>query len=278
MILAALLLAAAEPLELETIELTWPDGSAAARSAEVEAVSAERNPFSITRTTSLVLRETRNQADALAAGSAAHVRWLQSLMAASAPGECDGVVILYAGGMGRRGGALWPQQGVVPIGERSVPFVMVPADDGSGWTAGVLVHELGHVRGLREHDADVPNTLCPMAGDYHEGEAVAAEPAEFCAPCRVRMGWVEPQPLVSGTAPAEGVASLRLGLGRSLVLDEERRVWMVRGSDAEYVGDAPLTTRWFEVAADGTVTTAGVHSRTLDGSEGRHGVVIGSNP
>jgi hypothetical protein len=288
--IAWLVLGAAAGGEVAVVRVAWPGGEPAAWSDGIGDRATERTRVQFALRGVVRSPVGREEVAGMRAGSEDEARWLEAIWPQDVGDRA--VVFVFSGGVGRYGCALWPHQGEVRSGGSTRRFVVLPEDDGSGWTAGVLVHEIGHLLGLREHAGGMSGADCPMAGGYAPGDAVAADPPEYCGLCRARLGWLDAgewRRLPLEEELADGAAArVRIGLAQELVIERRgstMRMWVARGSWAMAAGGLADGGRvelpGAVVARTGArvrVELPRVRGRLLDPAAplGRRGVLIGN--
>lgn len=98
------------------------------------------------------------------------------------PDPFDAAAFVAAGGLGERGGPLWPRTGT--LGGTSFLLVTEFMD---GRDTGIVAHEVMHLLGFADkYDDDKARvgSACILGTGYR-----AREPAPPCLDCRMRLGW-----------------------------------------------------------------------------------------
>ncbi len=109
----------------------------------------------------------------------------------------DGVAFLYDGATETTPGrALWPHRAVVSVGGRRLPYYVHSSATVRRGEIGEHCHEFGHLLGLEDMYGAGHRTgagdFCVMAIGHRGGASQgAASPFGMCAPCRLRLGWLD---------------------------------------------------------------------------------------
>ena len=117
--------------------------------------------------------------------------------------DFDGLAFIYAGTKPpevQRSSILWPHRSTVKIGEKTWPYVIVPAAtkpsgaDEAMSTISTMCHEFGHILGLPDLYARPENPGSEGAGSWTimSNQFRNGRPQHFCAWCKEQLGWLTP--------------------------------------------------------------------------------------
>jgi hypothetical protein len=163
--------------------------------------------------------------------------------------SADAVCLLVPRAGAKRGWFRWPHEGVLALGRRRVPYYVAWPDTGKLETVGVHAHEIGHLVGLEdeyEHQEVEEASWCVMSRGYGGGDPPGSDPAPPCAPCRVRLGWME-QVAVSPESALRvrfDASDVCLSVGGSMLVerrDDRFLVW-----DEGRLAGMPGPDRWID--------------------------------
>lgn len=122
-------------------------------------------------------------------------RALQALVAREGDGltaAFDAVAFVAAGGLGARGGPLWPHKGTFRRRDVKPEYVLV-SESMDGREVGIVAHEMMHLLGFRDKYDDEKAAVgdaCILGTGY-----ASPKPAPPCAECREKLGWAAPAPV-----------------------------------------------------------------------------------
>ncbi len=143
----------------------------------------------------------------------------------------DGVILVVAGEIGKRGTSLWPHQDSVEIGGRTIGYLIIPEDLGVRWRA-IASHEFGHLLELEdkyEPSAGVGKWCLMGTGYLGEPDDKEKKPLPLCAVCRAKLGWLAlatVDPRKDASIVIENGGAVRLKLNPD---DKEALVLELRG-------------------------------------------------
>ena len=164
------------------------------------------------------------------------------------PDPFDAAAFVAAGGLGERGGPLWPRTGTLG----GTPYLFV-TESMNGLETGIVAHETMHLLGFEDkYDDDKARAgdACILGTGYRR-----REPAPPCLDCRLKLGWasaaeVDPRRggrFVLGPDPSLGIRVPLNADGTEAVLLEARPeglyAWQVGGGrKIELLGRYPSET------------------------------------
>jgi hypothetical protein len=164
------------------------------------------------------------------------------------PDPFDAAAFVAAGGLGERGGPLWPRTGTLG----GTPYLLV-TESMNGLETGIVAHETMHLLGFEDkYDDDKARAgdACILGTGYRR-----PEPAPPCLECRLRLGWASaaeidprrPGKFVLAPDPSLGVRVPLNADGTEALLLEAREeglyAWHVGGGrKIELLGRYPSET------------------------------------
>lgn len=168
-------------------------------------------------------------------------------LAGRRPDPYDAVAFVAAGGLGERGGPLWPRTGTVA----GTPFLLV-TESMDGREVGIAAHEVMHLLGFEDKYDDEKaraGDACILGTGYR-----TREPAPPCLDCRLRLGWASaadidprrPGRFVLAPDPSHGVRiPLNADGTEALLLEARERLYAWHaggGRKIEFLGRYPSET------------------------------------